>query len=57
LKNYEVTSIPAAKKKGPQLAKEKRIRKRGGVCIRDRASEGGTGKLIKVPMSTVLPLP
>lgn len=57
LKAYEVTSIPAAKKKGPQLAKEKRIRKRGGVCIRNRTSEGGTGKDIKVPMSTVLALP
>ncbi len=57
LKNYEVTSITGAKQKGPQMKKEERIRKRGGRCIRDRKSEGGTGKLIRVPKSTVKPRP
>lgn len=47
----EVTSKSA--KKGPQLAKEDRIRDRGGKCIKDR----DTGALIEVPASELMRLP
>jgi RHS repeat-associated protein len=52
LKAIEVTSMTASK--DDQLAKERRIRARGGTCIKDRA----TGDLIPVPsISKIMRLP
>jgi hypothetical protein len=52
LKAVEVTSMTASK--DDQLAKERRIRARGGTCIKDR----DTGEIIRVPsISKVMRLP